>query len=143
MRVADVDHTRVPTNAGLGCHAPYTGQDGLVVEERTGQTIFRGGVNIDLGGRHYGLKRVRATYPVGRLTLAEGEASLWVSSFGALPRSIPLSVALTPDAACVLIRHSRPPGVTFKTATTAHHFWTLHPGRIMEALKTAGFQVCS
>jgi hypothetical protein len=92
-----------------------TGHDGLVAEERTGQTVFRGGVNIDLGSRHYGLKRVRAIYPAGRLTLADGEASLWVSRFGALPRSLPLPVALTPDAACVLIRHSGPPGVTFKT----------------------------
>lgn len=123
--------------------AHYAGHDGCVVENRTGTATFRGGVNIDLGRRYYGVKRVRATYPTGRLTLAQGEASLWVSRFGGLPRSLPLPLTLTPDAVCIAVSHALPRGVTFKTPTTVHHFWTLHPGRIMEALRTAGFQDCS
>jgi hypothetical protein len=107
------------------------------------ETIYRGGVSIDLGRRHYGVKRVRATYPVGRLTVIDRKALLGVSSFGALPRGLPLPLALTPDAVCVLVRHGWPPGITFKTPTTVHHFWTLHAGRIVEALRAVGFTICS
>jgi|SRR5580692_6822019 hypothetical protein len=105
-------------------------------------TTYRGGVSIDLGRRHFGVRRIRATYPIGRLRIADGEAQLWASTV-TLPRSLPLPLALTPETACVVTRHGWPPGVTFKTSVTTHHFWTLHPGRMMEELQTAGFRVCS
>ena len=84
------------------------GHDGYVVDKRTETTTFRGGVNIDLGRRYYGLKRVRATYPLGRLTVAHEEASLWVNRFGGLPRSLPLPLFLTPNAVCISVSHALP-----------------------------------
>lgn len=82
-----------------------------------------------------------ATYPVGRLKVTQGHAQLWIKPV-ALPRDLPLPVVMSPDAACVFVRRNFPPGITFKTATTVHHFWTLHPRRIIEALKAAGFEDC-
>ena len=106
------------------------------------ETIYRGGVSIDLGRRYHGMRRMRATYPFGRLKLTDGEASLWVTKL-ALPRDLPLPVVLTSGSACVFTRYGWPPEVCFKTSSTVHHFWTLHPGRIMEELLAAGFKECS
>ena len=105
--------------------------------------VLNGGVNIDLGRRYHGIKRLRATYPFGRLQIAEGQASLWVKSLGTLPRDLPLPLVLTPATACVRVRHGWLPSVTFKTSVTLHHFWTLHPDRTLAALQDVGFEVCS
>jgi len=106
------------------------------------ESTYRGGVSIDLGRRHYGIKRLRATWPYGRLRIADGKADLWASTFS-LPRGLPLPVSLTPETACVFVRHGWPPGITFKTSGTIHHFWTLHPGPTIKRLQTAGFRLCS
>lgn len=105
-------------------------------------TVYRGGVSIDLEVRRYGRRRWKATYPVGRLKVTEDCAQLWIKRI-AIPRDLPLPMVLMPDAVCVFVRRNFPPGITFKTTTTAHHFWTLHPRRIFEALKAAGFGGCT
>ena len=87
--------------------------------------------------------RLRATYPFGHLHITEGQASLSVNSLGTLPRDLPLPLVLEPATTCVRLQHGWPPKVTFKTAETLHHFWTLHPGRILVALQDTGFEVCS
>jgi len=105
--------------------------------------VLRVGVNVDLGRRYYGVRRIRATYPIGRLKITEGKASLRVTRFGALPRNLPLPLDLSPATTCVYVRHGWPPGVGFKTTDTVHQVWSLHPGRIVATLQEVGFQICS
>jgi hypothetical protein len=69
---------------------------------RDPSAVLIGGVNIDLGRRYYGIERLRATWPVGRLKIAQGQASLSAKSLGTLPRDLPLPLLLTPATACVL-----------------------------------------
>ena len=40
---------------------------------------------------------------------------------------LPLPLVFTPATACVQARRRWPPSPTFTTASTRHHFWTVHP----------------
>lgn len=118
--------------------ARHPGHDGWVVEHQAGETTFRGGVNIDLGRRHYGLKRRRATYPLGRFTLAG--SGFVVSQH--LRRTAPYSSSARcahSDTACVVIRHTWSPGSTFKTPAMVHQIWAPHPGRNSGRSPDCGF----
>ena len=103
-------------------------------------TTFRGGVNLDLQRRIYGIRRLRATYPSGHLSVDPGKVSLWASK-RSLPPDLPLPVVLASDTTCVFVRRVTP-GVGFKTSSTVHYFWTLRPTRIVRILEQAGFAVC-
>ena len=105
--------------------------------------VLHGGVNIDLGRRYHGIRRLRATYPFGRLQIAEGQASLWVKSLGTLPRGLPLPLVLTPTTACVRVRHGWLPSVTFRPPSHSTISGRCIPGRTLGALQEVGFEVCS
>jgi hypothetical protein len=114
------------------------------MEASASPALFRGGVNLDLGRRYYGIRRLRATYPIGRIKIDDDHVSMWVTRFAALPPSLPLPLVLTKESVCVFATHVWPirVGVGFRTSSTVHYFWTYRPGRIMRVLREAGYTAC-
>jgi len=107
--------------------------------------VFRGGVSCDLGRRHYGLRRVRATVPFGRLKVGVDELELWVvkTRLAPLPPNLPLPIVLSKDAVRVFKRwRLLGVGVGFKANDAAtNYFWTFRPGRVIRLMRDFGYQV--
>jgi hypothetical protein len=124
--------------------APYAGSARIVRGVHgtaTEDPVFRGGVNLDLGKRMYGMRRLRATYPFGWLRVTDKYAELGVLSFGTL-RGYPLPIRLHREATTVG-RRARvlEVGIGFKTESTTHYFLTMHRERILDRCRALGYQV--
>jgi len=101
---------------------------------------FKGGANIDLGQRHYGMRRVRATYPFGSAVVYPDHVELSVSK-RFLPRTLPLPLRLPRDSIRIFLRHGPiKRGVAFRTESTTHYFLTLRPEQLMKTLRGFGYQ---
>jgi hypothetical protein len=101
---------------------------------------FKGGANIDLGQRQYGMKRVRATYPFGSAIVYPDYVELSVSK-RFLPRSLPLPLRLHRESIRIFLRHGPlKRGVGFRTESTTHYFLTLRPERLMKTLRGFGYE---
>lgn len=111
------------------------------------EACFRGGASLDLGTRHFGVKRVRATIPFGRLKIDHEQVQLWIkkSVLVALPPGLLLPIVLPKQSTCVFkTRQLIRVGVGFKTSESAtHYFWTFRPGRVMRVLLDFGYELCS
>jgi hypothetical protein len=104
---------------------------------------YKGGLNLDLGKRIHGMRRLRAKYPSGYLDVTADELTIGVTGFArfSLPKSLPLPISL-PSGEVEVFRKGPPcPGVGFRTDGRVHYFWTLRPGRIMELCRNMGYKV--
>jgi hypothetical protein len=115
----------------------------MVKDIPTSSAQFRGGVSIYLDRRHYGMKRIRATIPFGRLQIDSDRIELWVIKGTALPSDLPLPLIMPKGSFCFF--PERGPlaiGIGFRTQSTVHYFWTYRPSRIMGDLREFGYTEC-
>ncbi len=115
----------------------------MVNETLRSEALFTGGVSIDLGSRHYGLRRVRATIPFGRLKVDGHQVEIQVRRGVFLPLNLPLPVVMSRDSICVFAKKGPiGVGIGFRTESTVHYFWTYRPGRVMQVLQEFGYKTC-